>query len=122
MADRINSVNSLLKKEISNLIHRQVKDPRINDFVSIVEVKTSRNLQNATIYISVIGDEKIKKNALKGLTSASGFIQNQLRKNLDLKYVPSIQFRLDYSLDDAEKILTLLDSIDLPKNESFDAV
>ena len=54
MADRINSVNSLLKKEISNLIHRQVKDPRINDFVSIVEVKTSRNLQNATIYISVI--------------------------------------------------------------------
>ena len=61
MADRINSVNSLLKKEISNLIHRQVKDPRINDFVSIVEVKTSRNLQNATIYISVIGDEKIKK-------------------------------------------------------------
>ena len=122
MADRINSVNSLLKKEISNLIHRQVKDPRINDFVSIVEVKTSRNLQNATIYISVIGDKKIKKNALKGLTSASGFIQNQLRKNLDLKYVPSIQFRLDYSLDDAEKILTLLDSIDLPKNESFDAV
>ena len=122
MADRINSVNSLLKKEISNLIHRQVKDPRINDFVSIVEVKTSRNLQNATIYISVIGDKKIKKNALKGLTSASGFIQNQLRKNLDLKYVPSIQFRLDHSLEDAEKILTLLDSIDLPKNESFDAV
>ena len=122
MADRINSVNSLLKKEISNLIHRQVKDPRINDFVSIVEVKTSRNLQNATIYISVIGDKKIKKNALKGLTSASGFIQNQLRKNLDLKYVPAIQFRLDNSLDDADKILTLLDSIDLPKNESFDAV
>ena len=52
MADRINSVNSLLKKEISNLIHRQVKDPRINDFVSIVEVKTSRNLQNATISVS----------------------------------------------------------------------
>ena len=122
MADRINSVNSLLKKEISNLIHRQVKDPRINDFVSIVEVKTSRNLQNATIYISVIGDKKIKKNALKGLTSASGFIQNQLRKNLDLKYVPSIQIRLDHSLEDAEKIQTLLDSIDLPKNESFDAV
>ena len=118
MADRINSVNSLLKKEISNLIHRQVKDPRINDFVSIIDIKTSRNLQNSTVFISVIGDNKTQKNALKGLRSASGFIQNQLRKNLALKYVPSIQFKLDQSLDQAEKIMDLLDSIDLPRNEA----
>ena len=118
MSDRINSVNSLLKKEISDLIHRQVKDPRINDFVSIIDIKTSRNLQNSTVYFSVIGDEKAQKNALKGLRSASGFIQNQLRKNLNLKYIPSIQFKLDQSLDQAEKIMTLLDSIDLSNHET----
>jgi len=66
----------------------------------------------------VIGDEKAQKNALKGLRSASGFIQNQLRKNLNLKYIPSIQFKLDQSLDQAEKIMSLLDSIDLSKHET----
>ena len=109
MYDRIDSVNSLLKREISRIIRSDVKDPRLSTLTSVVSVETSRNLQNATVYVTIMGEEEEKVKTLKGLRSAGGFIQRSLRKNLDLRTIPSIRFLIDYSLDHAEQISDLLE-------------
>jgi len=111
MYDRIDGVNSLLRREISGVISSEVKDHRLADVVSIVSVTTSRDLQNATAYVTVYGNTKAKKDTLAGLNSASGFIQRTLRKNLDIKHIPNIRFVLDESLDEADKIMSIMDSI-----------
>ena len=111
MYDRIDGVNSLLKREISGVISSEVKDHRLAEVVSVVSVTTSRNLQNATAYVTVYGDAKAKKDTIAGLNSASKFIQRKLRKNLDIKHIPSIRFILDESLDEADKIMNIMDSI-----------
>ena len=111
MYDRIDGVNSLLKREISGIISSEVKDHRLAEVVSVVSVTTSRNLQNATAYVTVYGDAKAKKDTIAGLNSASKFIQRKLRKNLDIKHIPSIRFVLDESLDEADKIMNIMDSI-----------
>lgn len=111
MYDRIDGVNSLLKREISRVITSEVKDHRLADVVSVVSVTTSRNLQNATAYITVYGDTRAKKDTIAGLNSASIFIQRILRKNLDIKHIPNIRFILDESLDTADKIMSIMDSM-----------
>ena len=108
MHDRIDSVNSLLKREISRIIQSDVKDPRLSTLTSVVSVETSKNLQNSTVYVTVMGEKGEKLKTLKGLRSAGGFIQRSLRKNLDLRTIPSIRFLIDDSLDQAEEISKLL--------------
>ena len=108
MHDRIDSVNSLLKREISRIIQSDVKDPRLSTLTSVVSVETSKNLQNSTVYVTIMGEKKEKLKTLKGLRSAGGFIQRSLRKNLDLRTIPSIRFLIDDSLDQAEEISKLL--------------
>ena len=110
MYDRIDSINSLLKREISRVISLDVKDHRLGQLVSITSVSTSRALQNATAHVTVLGDSKVKKDTIHGLNSASKFIQRILRKELNIKHIPSIRFVIDDSLDEADKILKLLNS------------
>ena len=107
---RINSINSLLKKEISRVITTQVKDPRLSNWVSVNHVKTSKDLQNATAYISIMGDKVQKHKTLKALRSASKFIQVILHKELSLKRIPNITFIEDDSFEKAAIISKLLDS------------
>ena len=109
MYDRIDSVNSLLKREISRIITSDVKDPRLSSMSSVVSVETSRNLQNSTVYVTIMGEREEKQKTLKGLRSAGGFIQRTLRKNLDLRTIPSIRFMVDDSLDRVKQISDLLD-------------
>ena len=79
--------------------------------MSVTSVSTSRNLQNATAHVTVLGDVKVKKDTIRGLNSASKFIQKILRKELDIRHIPSIRFVIDDSLDEADKILNLLNSV-----------
>ena len=109
MYDRIDSVNSLLKREISRIITSDVKDPRLSSMTSVVSVETSRNLQNSTVYVTIMGEREEKQKTLKGLRSDGGFIQRTLRKNLDLRTIPNIRFMVDDSLDRAKQISDLLD-------------
>ena len=110
MYDRMDSVNSLLQREISGIILKDVKDPRLSNLTSVTSVKTSKNMQSSTIYISVIGESKSKSNSIKALNSAAGFIQRKLRKQLHLRSIPKIRFVIDNSLDEAEKINRIINS------------
>ena len=109
--ERIKSVNSLLKREISTVIFEDEKDHRLADITSIMSVETSRDLQFSKVYVSVLGDTDKKAATIKGLNSASGFIKRRLRKNLQMRNVPTMKFFLDDSLDKDREIQTLFDKL-----------
>jgi ribosome-binding factor A len=108
---RIDRVNGLLREEISQLLSREIKDPRLSGIISITQVKTSSDLRNAVVYVSVMGDDTTKREALAGIQSAATFLRRELRERLSLRYVPFMKFRLDEAIEDAEHVLRIMDRI-----------
>ena len=113
MTRRTDRVNGLLRLEISQLVSRELRDPRLSGVVSITQVDTSGDLRHARVFISVLGTKEKKEQALKGIHSASGFIRRELKGRLSLKYVPELSFQLDQSMEDAEHMLDVIDRIPL---------
>jgi ribosome-binding factor A len=111
MTYRIARVNSLIRQEISQLLQREVKDPRLGNFVTITEVFTSADLKHAKVFISHVGSEKEKQETLNALASASGFFRRELAKYLKLRYVPELHFQWDDSIEQGDHLLQLLDGV-----------
>ena len=118
MSRRVDRINGLLRQELSLLLARQTKDPRINGVISITQVKTSPDLRNARVYVSVFGDDAAKREALAGIESAATFLRHELRDRLSLRYVPFMKFELDQSLEDAAALLQVMDQLKSESNES----
>ncbi|MBI2877641.1 MAG: 30S ribosome-binding factor RbfA, partial [Candidatus Tectomicrobia bacterium] len=107
---RTDRLNELVKKEICELILREIKDPRIG-FVTLTRVVLSKDLRQAKVYVSIYGKEEEKKATYNGLRSAAGFIRGELGKRLNLRYTPEIDFILDPSIEYGSHISQLLDSL-----------
>lgn len=107
---RLERVNQLIKEEISMLVQRQLKDPRLG-FVTITEVDTSPDLKHAKVYVSVLGPEAQWAASFKALESARGFVWSWLRRHLDLRATPELLFRPDRSMEHAAHIQSLLASL-----------
>ena len=82
MTHRIERVNSLIRQEISELLQREVKDPRLGNLVAITDVSTSLDLRYAKVFVSRIGSEEEKQETINVLAAASGFFRNELSKRL----------------------------------------
>jgi len=108
---RLDRVNQLIKEEISLLLQRELKDPRLG-FVSVTEVETSKDLRSAKVYISVLGGDDQWKASMAALVSARGFVRNWLRQHLDLRVTPDLDFRPDRSMEHAARIQALLKDLD----------
>jgi ribosome-binding factor A len=111
---RLDRVNQLIKEEISTLLQRELKDPRLG-FVTVTEVETSKDLRSAKVFVSVLGDERQWTASLAALASARGFVRNWLRQHLDLRVTPDIDFRADHSMEHAAKIQSLLKQVQDPR-------
>lgn len=107
---RKDRVGDLLHHEISQLLIKGIKDPRIG-FVTITGVDVSDDLKEAKVYYSVVGTEDEKRETQKGLASSAGFIRNSLKRVLDLKHVPNLHFRFDGSIEYGDRIERLLKKI-----------
>ncbi|RDU38590.1 30S ribosome-binding factor RbfA [Neobacillus piezotolerans] len=110
MSHRANRVGEQMKKELSEIIGRKIKDPRIG-FVTVTDVHVTGDLQQATVYISVLGDEEQRENTLKGLAKAKGFIRSEIGNRIRLRKTPEIVFEFDESIDYGNRIETLLTKI-----------
>ena len=110
MHNRMDSINSLLKSEISEVISQELRDPRLSKFITVMDGDTPRNLQTSLVYVAVMGDDFDKQKTTKGLNSASRFVQKILRQRLSLRRIPTISFMLDDSLDRAESLFKLMDT------------
>jgi ribosome-binding factor A len=104
---RLERVNQLIREEISAVLQRQIKDPRLG-FVTVTEVDTTADLKLARVYVSVLGPEEQWAKSFKALESARGFVWNWLRKHLDLRVTPQLAFRPDRSMEHAAHIQSLL--------------
>lgn len=111
MAHRIERVNTLIRKEISELIQRQLRDPRLDSFVAVTEVSTSPDLQHAKIYISSMGGKQDEPKILGVLNSAAGFLRTELAKKVRLRRVPELSFNWDDSIEHGDRILRLIDEV-----------
>jgi ribosome-binding factor A len=113
---RQRQVAELLHQEISLLIQRRARDPRLN-FVTVTGVEVTPDLRVAHVYVSVLGNEDDVKRSLAGLEGAAGFFRHELGASLSLRYLPELDFRLDDSLEQGFRIDQLLDSL---RDETLD--
>ena len=107
---RVRRLGELLKEEISKIIRREVKDPRIG-FVSLTDVEVSGDLRHAKVYVSVYGNEKEKKDTMKGLKKAQGLIRKLVGERITTYHTPEIIFRYDDSIEHGVYISKLIDKV-----------
>lgn len=106
--NRIDRISEEVKKELSFII-RDLKDPRLNShMVSVVNVSVTRDLKLAKAYISVLGDDKAKSDAIAALKGAAGFIRKEIGHRIDLRYTPEFSFILDDSIEYGSHISEVL--------------
>lgn len=99
-----------LKKRISQIIQRELRDPRIG-FITITDVNVTPDLRYVRAYFSVLGDEKAKKSAVIGLTRAAGYIRQLVAKDIKLRFAPEIVFKFDETFEQQQRIGELLERI-----------
>jgi ribosome-binding factor A len=107
----------LFKEELGSIMQRDLKDPRIG-FASITNVRISRDISHAKIYVSVLGDKKQQQETMEGLESAKGYIRSELGKRIRLRYIPEIHFIPDNSIEEGAKVLSLINQIQKDEKEN----
>lgn len=112
---RTDRLNSLLKEVISDVIRRDVRNPHVNELVTVTRVDITKDLHYAKVYISVIGTDADKAETLNALESAAGFIAVNASKKVVMRYFPSLTFKLDDSVEKHMRIQTVLNEINAKK-------
>jgi len=118
MTHRIERVNSLIRQGISELLQRQVKDPRLGNFIAITAVSTSPDLKYARVFVSHLGGEAEKQETLSVLASASGFFRRELAKRLNLRSIPELSFHWDDSIEQGDRLLRLIDRVSSEREQT----
>lgn len=111
-------INEEVRRELSNII-RELKDPRISLMTSVTSVEVAPDLKTCKIFISVLGDEKARKDTMDGLKSSKGFIRRELAHTINLRNTPELTFFEDDSIEYGVKMSKMID--DLSKSESEDS-
>ncbi len=110
---RIEKINQAVKEEISNILQKDVKDPRL-EFVTITEVVVSRDLQHAKVFFSVLNSVKNIHEVQEGLNSARGYVRKLIGKRVRMRYTPEVDFVYDSSVEYGMRIEETIERI---KNE-----
>ena len=109
MSGRMRRVNEAIREALAEAIG-DLKDPRIG-FVTITGVKTSSDLRQARVYVSVLGNERKRKESLAGLTSAHGVLQATLATELRMKRTPLLAFEYDPTVEEGVRMTKLIDEL-----------
>lgn len=107
---RVGRVGEQIKKELSQIIQTELKDPRVG-FITVTGVEATSDLSQARVFLSVLGSEEQKEETLKALARATGFIRSELGKRIRLRHTPELLFKFDSSIEYGSRIETLLEEI-----------
>ncbi|UNC91838.1 30S ribosome-binding factor RbfA [Candidatus Contubernalis alkaliaceticus] len=118
---RANRVAEQIKKEVSQILQSEIKDPRITGFLSVTDVEVTRDLGAAKIFVSIYGTESEKQLTLRALDSAQGFIRTEVGKRIQLRHVPEVSFRLDQSIEYGAHISGILKNLKEKENRGEDS-
>ena len=111
MTQRTERVDELLRQEIGELLLREVTDPRIG-FATITDVETSPDLRHAKVWVSVIGQQAERAEALTALQHAMAFVRRELGHRLRLKRIPEFDVRLDETSERGTRVLKLISELE----------
>ena len=100
-----------MKEEISDIIRKEMKDPRIGELTTITGVEVTKDLRHAKVYVSVFGDKKKQEDAIRALQSAAGFIRTELARRIRLRHTPELTFHLDTSIAHGARISELINRV-----------
>ncbi len=121
LKERTNRISVEFKKEISNIIRNELKDPRLAKLISVTWAKVTRDLRYAKVYISVMGNDEQKNSTMAALKSASGFIRREIGQRINLRYTPEIHFELDNSIEHGVYMSKLIkDTLKKDKEQSYE--
>lgn len=110
MSRRTDRVGDVLRAELSELLLREVHDPRVK-LASVTEVDVTTDLKRAVVKVSVLGDDKQREETIEGLRHARGFLRTELAHRLRLRATPELVFELDRGAEHSQKISDLLESL-----------
>ena len=108
--DRIRRVNELLKRELSELCERHIA-PFSDSLITVTRIETSTDLRHATVYVSVMGEQAERERVLKMLYKYHALFQKELARHIKMKFTPVLKFGLDTSLEEADRVLSILNDL-----------
>ena len=104
-------INGEVQRELSRIISREIKDPRIAPMTSVVDAVVTSDLKQCKAYISVLGDKKAQEDTIKGLQSAEGYIRRELARTVNMRNTPQITFIVDQSIEYGVNISKKIDEV-----------
>jgi ribosome-binding factor A len=108
---RIDKINQLIRQELSDLLLRESKDPRLNGYISINSVSTTPDLRYAKVQVSCVCDEARQKEILAALTHSAGFFRSEMAKHFSMRRVPELHFVWDNSIARGSNLLSYMDKV-----------
>jgi ribosome-binding factor A len=108
---RTQRLNDLLREELGQLLLHQVRDPRLSGVITVTSVEVASDLSLARVFISTLGGQEEKAEAMKGITSASGFLRRELAHRLSLRRMPRLEFYRDDSIEEGVETLSLINRV-----------
>ncbi|MCH5341038.1 MAG: 30S ribosome-binding factor RbfA [Acetatifactor sp.] len=112
-------INGEVQRVLAETIRGEIKDPRISPWTSVVAVEVAPDLKSCKVWISVLGDEEIRKATLEGLRSAEGFMKRQLARTINLRNTPELTFVLDQSIEYGVNMSKKIDEVMAQDNENI---
>ena len=112
---RLGRIDEEYRKELSQIIGYELKNPNVTGLISVTKVKVTNDLKFAKVYVSILNSKNIK-DTLAGLKKSSGYIRSELARRINLRNTPELIFELDDSIEYGAKIDSILKEI-MPKKE-----
>jgi len=113
---RVEKIQEFIQQELSKLILRGLKDPRIG-FVTVTAVEVTGDLRSAKVYVSLMGSEEQKKASWEGLQNSLGYMRTEVGRRLGIRHTPELSLHRDNSLDNSDHIQKLLIQIQSQEGE-----
>lgn len=111
-SQRQERVAQQIRRELGDLFREGLKDDRLGEtLMSVTDVRLTKDLSVATVYVSVLGDEEEQETAMSVVDRATGYIRKEIGQRIQLRHVPELRFLLDHSLERGVRVLTLLDKL-----------
>lgn len=111
MASRRNDrVRAAMRQEISNMLQRDLKDPRLG-FATVTDVRVSGDLQHVQVYVSILGDDVSRQQTMEALESARGYVRSEIGRRVQLRLTPEITFAYDDSIERGARLLRLISEV-----------
>ncbi len=108
MSRRLEKLSHLFQHDLADLIRNELRDPRLGEIVSVTRVTMSPDLENASVYVSILGEAEEKAATMRALSSASHFLRRRLLERVRIRKVPELHFVLDESIEEAAHVLDLM--------------